>query len=155
MIQIRAGNLLGVQSEGLWYYTVVLDRVRLFGGNLVFAFHRGSPELLAPAEVLGGAGFHAFVDFIWAKRENRLIRVATSVDTNPYRTIRGFKGTHVAQGTKAHIWFLYDPDTFEERRRGPILTGEERSYPLFSCMDDARMVAYAQQGWTPDQDSRI
>ena len=72
MIRISPGDLVGVRANDRYYYALVLDRVRLFGGNWVFVFHRSSEDLLNAVDVLTGpvSGFNAFVDFIWAKRDS-------------------------------------------------------------------------------------
>jgi hypothetical protein len=85
VIQIAAGDLLAVEANGR-YYTPVLDKIRLFGGNWSVVFHKTSEQMLGPDEVLDGSrdGFHAFVDFIWAKREKRLRRLARGLDTRRF-----------------------------------------------------------------------
>src|SRR5712691_6214107 len=62
MIQISPGDLIAVATEGRYYYALVLDRVRLFGGNWVFVFHRSSQNILDAADLLDGprTGYHAF-----------------------------------------------------------------------------------------------
>jgi hypothetical protein len=97
-------------------------------------------------------GFHAFIDFIFAKRENRLDHLAKKVDIGPYNTVKHLKNTHIFPG-KAPLWFIYDLD-FNERRV-ESLSEEEKYYPLFERIDDTIMVQRVNELWTPDQDKRI
>ena len=90
MIQISPGDLVAVATDGRYYYALVLDRVRLFGGNWVFVFHCSSQNILDAADLLDGprTGYHAFVDFIWARK----------VDTKRFAGPGRLKGTHAIRG---------------------------------------------------------
>ena len=39
MIQQRIGDLLEIEEGGQYFYVVVLSKVIMFGGNILFAFH--------------------------------------------------------------------------------------------------------------------
>jgi hypothetical protein len=154
MIRPSVGDLITEKAGEKYYYTLLLSKVRLFGAPLVFAFHRTSTEPLDAASILREreSGFHEFVDFIWAKRENRLSRIATKIDTRPYDTVRRFKNTHTTQG-KARHWVIYD-EAFNEIRRPESLTAEEKAYPLFHRIDDTLMCSLIDNQWTPARDGR-
>ena len=113
---------MSVEASGRYYYAVILDRVRLFGGNWTFVFHSSSEQPLSAEAVLGGprGGYHAFVDFIWAKREKRLARLRRGVDVTPLWGPGRLKGTNAFKG-KAHLWFIYDM-SFKELKRAPRLS---------------------------------
>ena len=155
MIRTSPGDLLAVEHGGHYYYAIILGPVALFGGHWTYVLHQTSSELLTPDAVLRGnpSGFHAFVDFIWAKREDRITRVAKKIDVTPYDTVTRLKTTHTARG-KAEIWFLYD---LEQREVGRVthLTQEQRRFPLRERIDDALLVELVDQKWTPEQDPRI
>ncbi len=155
MIRIEPGDLVSVESEGSFYYALVLDRIRLFGGNWVFVFHDVSDRSLCAADLLEGArrGYHAFVDFIWAKREHRLARLARKVETSAFEGPGRLKNT-AALKEKAKLWFIYDM-TFKELKRVATLTSEEAKLPLNERIDDQIMVQRVRDRWTPDQDSRV
>jgi len=155
MLQVAPGDLIAIDANGQYYYALILDRIRLFGGNWTFAFHRSSPKLLTAAEILGGSadGFNAFIDFIWAKRENRLTRLKRGVDTAPFRGPGRLKGTNALK-EKAKLWFIYDM-SFNELKRVSRLTVAEAAYPQHSRIDDTIMVRRIDERWTPDQDPRI
>jgi hypothetical protein len=155
MIRPNVADLIAVNAAGKYYYALLLSKVRLFGAPLVFAFHRTSVEPLVADEIVkgNGPGFHEFVDFIWAKRENRVSRIASKIDTRPFDTVRRFKSTHTTKG-KASLWFIYD-QSFEEVRRTEQLTLEEKGYPLLHRIDDVLMCDLINQQWTPAKDERI
>jgi hypothetical protein len=155
MIRPQIGDLVAVSSGGAYYYALLLTKIRLFGAPLVFAFHQKSTALLTVDEIVrdGATGFHEFVDFIWAKREDRLFRVAARVDTKRFLAARNFKNTHTTKG-KAGLWFIYD-DSFNEIRRTSRPSADERAYPLFHRIDDIWMCKLIDRQWTPEQDERI
>lgn len=146
---------MAVSSGGAFYYALLLTNTRLFGAPLVFAFHQKSIALLSADEIVHdrAEGFHEFIDFIWAKREGRLFRVASKVETSKFQTARHFKNTHTIKG-KAEFWFIYD-ESFNELRRTRQLTVEERTYPLFHRIDDILMCKLIDRQWTPERDERI
>ena len=155
MIRPDVGDLIAVNATGKYYYALLLSKARLFGAPLVFAFHRTSATPLTADQVVegNGPGFHEFVDFIWAKRENRVLRIASKVDTRPFDTVRHFKNTHTTKG-KATLWFICD-QSFKEIRRTERLTVEEKAYPLLHRIDDILMCDLINQQWTPAKDERI
>jgi hypothetical protein len=124
MIHVAPGDLVAVAARGRYYYALVIERIRMFGGSWTFAFHRTSESLLAPEELLEGprSGFNAFVDFIWAKRERRLLRLARQVDASPFRGPGRLKGTHAVK-EKAAFWFIYDM-AFQHVKRESRLSRE-------------------------------
>jgi hypothetical protein len=82
MIHVKPGNLVAVFADGRYYYAAVLKNLMPRArGHWCFVFHKTSEQILSAGEVLNGAeiGFYDLVDFIWAKRQNRLIRIAERV----------------------------------------------------------------------------
>jgi len=155
MIQIKPADLVAVRANGKYYYALIVDRVRLFGGNWTFVFHRSSSELLDASAILEGepSGFNAFVDFIWAKRESRLTRLMRGVNTKPFFGPGRLKGTSTIKG-KANLWFIYDME-FNELKRTSHLTAQEAAYPLNSRIDDTIMIQRVSEQWIPERDPRI
>ena len=155
MIRVNPGDLIAVTLNDRYYYAVMLDRIRLFGGNWAFAFHRTSGRLLSSAELLGGpqAGFHAFVDFIWAKREGRITIIARKIDIKPYDHVQYLRSAHAIKGT-AERWFIYDRE-FREVKQTSELTEAEKRAPLEQRIDDTIMAERIDRRWTPDKDERI
>ena len=123
---------------------------------MVYVFHATTENEIAPADKVLGIeepGFHAFVDFIWAKREARIVRVAANVDIKPYDSVRYLKGTHPFVG-KAPIWFITDMN-FQEVKRVSELSEEEKHYPFPTRIDDTTMIERIEKQWKPNMDSRI
>ena len=50
VIQVAPGDLVAVEADGQYYYALILDHVKLFGGNWVFAFHTSSGKVLDAAQ---------------------------------------------------------------------------------------------------------
>jgi hypothetical protein len=138
-----------VEAAGRFFYALVLDRIGLFGGawSFVFAFH--SEMQLNSEQVLarGDQGWNGFVDFIWAKRENRITRLARGVDTSRFAGPGYLKGSN-AFPQKATMWWIHDLRTggVSQKRE---LTSEERAYPMNERIDDTIMVERVLAGWTP------
>jgi len=155
MIRPGVGDVVAVSARGKYYYALLLSKVRLFGGHLVYVFHQPSMQQLPVDQIVspGASGFHEIVDFIWAKRENRLSRIASKVDITPFNTIRHFKNTFALKG-KADFWWIYD-ESFNRIRRTELLTPGEMAYPLFHRIDDVVMCDLVDQEWTPAKDDRI
>jgi hypothetical protein len=156
MTQIYPGDLVQIAANHRFYYAITLDKIRLFGGQLCFVFHRTSERPLEAAEVLRGPseGFYEIVDFIWAKREGRIDRITKKLDTGALiRGISFFKTTFTTRG-KAKEWQIVDRDG-EEQRRVQKLSAEEKRYPLFHRIDDTLMVGLVDERWMPEKDDRI
>ena len=150
MVRVSPGDLVAIRAEsGRYYYALVLDEVGLFGGNWSFAFHQTSDSPLPPDEVLSsGGGFHAFIDYIFAKREKRITRLAAKIDVERYDGVRLLRGRSVLPGR----WeFIYNR-VFEEVARVERLSDEEKGYPFFERIDDTIMVQRVDRQWTPAVD---
>ena len=86
MIQIRAGDIIAVERGGRFFVAVLLTNQVMFGGHWTFVFHVLRDELPTASSICldPPVGFHAFVDFIWPKRESRLFRIARRVEIGRY-----------------------------------------------------------------------
>lgn len=156
MIQIYSGDLLQISANGRYYFAIVLDKIRLFGGQLCFVFYRTSDKPIEAEELTGGPfeGFYEIVDFIWAKREDRVTRIAKKLDTKELsRRVSYFKNTHAIK-EKANDWWIYDREG-RELRRIQKLTEEEKQYPLWHRIDDILMIGLVDKRWSPEKDHRI
>jgi len=156
MKRVSPGDLIAVRGNQKHYYVLVLDRVRLFGGHLVFALHRTSDDLLTADDVLNGPldGFVEFVDLIFAKREDRIERLRSKLDVSPWlRRATLFKNTFTIKG-KARRWTIYDA-AFRALKQVTELSQQEKGYPLFHRIGDGTMMDLVDRRWTPEQDERI
>jgi hypothetical protein len=155
VIRVKPGDLIAVSEAGRYYYALVLDRIRLFGGNWVFAFHTSSDQPVSADSLLGDtpSGFNAFVDFIFAKREGRLTRIAKGVPTDRFQGPGFLKSSFTIVG-KAAEWHIANM-AFEDIRRVRELDSDEREYPLRQRIDDSTMIERIRDQWTPGKDARI
>ena len=93
MIHAKPGNLVAVFADGRYYYAIVLKSLLPAArGHWCFVFYRASEHLLSAAEILNERplGFYDLVDFIWAKRENRLIRIAENIEIKSFAPLTSF-----------------------------------------------------------------
>jgi hypothetical protein len=156
MISIAPGDLISVERENRYYYAFILDKIQLFGGNLVYVFHRTSDTPLACDEVVDDtlSGFYAFVDLIYAKRQKRVRRLGGRPDLGKrLPRIIGFKRTMTLKG-KAKLWILSDLN-LKETERVECLTEEQKRLPLEVVYTDLHMARLAAARWSPEQDERI
>jgi hypothetical protein len=154
MIQVAPGDLVSIAANGRFYYALLIERIRMFGGCWSFVFHRTSSRVLTAPEVLGESqGFNAFVDYIWSKREKRIERIARKVDATAFRGPGFLKATHPFKG-KAPFWFIYDM-SFKQVARVTELSEEQARYPYHQTIDDVVMVNRVDARWQPDDDPRI
>ena len=107
MIQQHVGDLLEVKVGRKYYYVVVLTKIALFGGNILFAFHndgkKRKPEHLTPDQ----AGFNICADLLHPKRDGRVERLLTYDSVKGFWRTKHVKGTNTWQaGVKAEVWFI-------------------------------------------------
>jgi len=111
MIQQQPGDLLEIEFEGKLYYLVVLTKIVMFGGNIVFAFHsdgsQRSPDCLTPAAL----GFNICTDLLLPKKQGAVRRLSRFPDTSAFWRTRLVKSTSEHRlGHKAREWYIYSVD---------------------------------------------
>jgi hypothetical protein len=155
MIQIKQGDVIAIKQKGHFYYAIILSRIIYFGGNLVYAFHTKSDNLLTLKELIHKEtrGFNAIVDFIFAKREKRITKLGQIENLSKYREHKYYKATHQTRG-KAEFWFV-SSDDFKEVKRTEQLSEDEKEYPLRERIDDKLMIDKINNFWLPELDERI
>ena len=93
MIKLKEGDVIAFKRGDRYYYAVVITPIIMFGGNLVYAFHMTTDDLISLAELLKRqtSGFNAVVDFILAKREKRIIKLGSIKNPQQFRKTQYFK----------------------------------------------------------------
>ena len=84
MIQQQVGDLLEVEEDGQTFYVVVLTRVVMFGGNILFAFHTNGEGQTAGSLGPTHSGFNICADLLWPKKEGRVTRLPKFTDVAPF-----------------------------------------------------------------------
>jgi hypothetical protein len=153
MIQQQPGDLLEVEFEGKFFYLVVLTKIVMFGGNIVFAFHgdgsQRSPDSLIPA----APGFNICTDLLLPKRRGAVRRLSRFADTSAFWRTRLIKNTNEYRlGHRAREWYIYRVDDLrnhiERRSSMPVQYAEAMDGGMHSFDLAASKIL---QGYTPSQ----
>lgn len=96
-------------------------------------------------------GFNIIADFIFAKRENRIIKLGKIADYSSFRLFNFFKATNNHDDNPNKLWFIKDGN-FKEVKRTTKLTAEERKYPLIVCFSEESLIKKINNKWLPEQD---
>lgn len=151
MIQLRPGDLVAVQKEDTYVLFAILTKQILFGGHWCFVSHQHRNVLPAAADVVLGSGFNAAVDFIVAKREQRVFRISRG---NDFSSLMGpellqqppLKGQSTYRFWK---WKNGKREEAEYIRFTPSPTREEVSAPHYSCIGADFAFELAAHHWNP------
>ena len=84
MIRQAPGDLLEIQFEGKFYYVVVLTKIVMFGGNIIFAFHGDGRQ--RPSDILTehDSGFNICTDLLLAKKQGTVRRLRSFPDVSGF-----------------------------------------------------------------------
>jgi hypothetical protein len=157
VIRQGPGDLLEIEYEERWYYLLVLTKIVIFGGNIVFAFHgagdRQEPDSLREYD----PGFNVCTDLLMPKKEGTVTRLRRVEDLSPFWRTRLVKGTNEWRpGHKAEEWFLYDVDdlrhAIDRTRTMPPRYAEAMDDGVTSFDLVAEKIL---AGYTPDQNPRL
>jgi len=145
MIRQQVGDVLEIQYEGNWFYIVILTKIVMFGGNIIFAFHNRGKKLSYDELLKSKEGFNVVADLILAKREGVVQRIGKVNDADKYFTTKYLRGSWTDKvGKHRGDWFIYkiaDPRNHiakVKRLRGKYKNAMDRvTYPFPAV---ARMV---------------
>jgi hypothetical protein len=84
MIQQRIGDLLEIEEGGKHYYVIVLTKIVMFGGNILFAFHNDGKKRDVKSLSQSDTGFNICADLLWPKREGRVTRLHLYEEVSPF-----------------------------------------------------------------------
>jgi hypothetical protein len=115
MIQQRPGDLLEILFRGNYYYLVVLTRIVVFGGNIVFAFHGDGSRRDRASLTTSSPGFNICTDLLLPKKSGTVQRLARYEDMEPFWRTKLVKATHEHRpGQRASRWFIYHVEAYGE-----------------------------------------
>lgn len=146
-----------MEFEGKVYYLVVLTKIVMFGGSIVFAFHgdgsQRSPDTLTPA----APGFKICTDLLLPKKQGVVRRLSRFADTSAFWRTRLVKATSEHRlGHKAREWYIYCIDDLRNH------IGRRSSMPLrYAEAMDGGMHSFdltaskILQGYTPSQNPHL
>jgi hypothetical protein len=154
MIRLVPGDLVSLERDGAFHYALVLGKISYFGANWAYVFHVTSTQVMdAQAVIESQNGFNAFVDFIHAKRDQRLQRIGQRCEVHAFLGPGLMKKTFTTKG-KAEQWFITDMQ-HKEVKRVATLTPQERDYPLDQMISEGLMIRRIRERWIPAKDERI
>ncbi|MBX7106381.1 MAG: hypothetical protein K1X57_20050 [Gemmataceae bacterium] len=155
MIQQRIGDLLEIEEGGKYFYVVVLTKVVMFGGNILFAFHNEGRKREISSLAPNGGGFNICADLLLPKREGRVTRL------HRYRDVTAFWRSKYAKSTsefrpvvKSKDWFIYNLGG-QHIARVAHLTSEYRVAMDAACYSFDLVAGKVLAGYTPDQNQHI
>ncbi len=142
MKRIKHGDIIAIKINNIFYYAFILDKIKLFGGNWTYVLHYTSNELHNHSELLENnlSGFHAFVDFINAKRENRIFVISRNNDFAGYNKIKHLKAGIGIDPLNPKAWQIMDLE-FNDIKRVRKLNKKQIKYP-YATRIDYKLLAY-------------
>jgi hypothetical protein len=158
MIQQRVGDLLEIKEGGKYFYVVVLTKVVMFGGNILFAFHNDGKKRQLSSLAPDGSCFNICADLILPKRKGRVARLHRYDDLTPFWRSKFAKSTvEYRPGVKAKEWFIYSIDNLggPHLARVAQLTPEYRMAMDSGCHSFDLVADKVLARYTPDQNERI
>ena len=158
MIQQRIGDLLEIEEGGNYFYVVVLSKVVMFGGNILFAFHNGGQRREVSSLTSDCSGFNICADLLLPKREDRITRLHRYEDVSAFWRSKYVKATHEYRlGVKAKEWFIYSIDDLggQHIARVAKLTTEYRDAMDSVCHSFDLVAVKVLARYTPDQNEHI
>lgn len=157
MIQQKIGDLLEIDEGGRYFYVVVLTKVVMFGGNILFVFHNDGKKRQLSSLAPDSSGFNICADLLMPKRERRVHRLHRYEDVTGFWRSEYAKGTNEYRpGAKAKEWFVYSiNDLAHHIARVAKLTPKYRNAMDTGCHSFDLVAAKVLARYTPDQNEHI
>ena len=158
MIQQRIGDLLEIEEGGKHFYVVVLTKVVMFGGNILFVFHNDGKKCEVSDFASDSRGFNICADLLLPKRDGRVARLHRYEDVTPFWRSKFAKSTvEYRLGVKAKEWFIYDINKLDSQHiaRVPRLNPEYRMAMDSGCHSFDLVTSKVLARYTPDQNEHI
>ena len=155
MIRKQPNDYLEVIFEEKYFYIVVLSKVVMFGGSLIFPFHtdgsrQNVEELLHHPRP---KGFNCCTDLTLAKRRGRVRRIDKLEHVEKFWKSKLLKQPHALQlGDPVPYWHIYSIENFGE----PIKTVKWMRKKFRNAIDRTTTsfdvtAEYILEGYSPDQ----
>jgi hypothetical protein len=154
VLQIRPGDLVAIERDGLYVLAAILTRQLLFGGHWCFLAHHARHELPKDeADERISPGYNAFVDFIGPKREGRIVRLRRSAEFSSLYGASLLQQPPLEDEKNFRIWQWKDDrrETVEFVRITTSPTKRERHCAHYCCFSADFAWELAARAWTPDQ----
>ena len=153
MIRQQVGDLLEIEYEGKFCYLVVLTKIVMFGGNIVFAHHTDGRRHDLDSMLAHRQGFNVCTDLLLPKKEGVVTRLHRYEDVSEFWLTKYAKYCHEHRpGRTAEEWFIYeigDPGTEIARVREMPQKYREAMDNAMSSFD--LVAKEILNGYTPDQ----
>jgi hypothetical protein len=152
MLQLRPGDLVAIENDGVHVVAAILTKQILFGGHWSFMFHGTHEAVPSKLDFAGKpSGFNAAVDFILPKREGRLTRILRDgsfsallgpelVTQAPLRGEKNYRVWKWNGGSRQETEFV---------RFTPTPSVEEQTAPPHGCLAADFAWKLAARGWSP------
>lgn len=129
MIHQRPHDLLEIYLDGQYYYLVVLTKIVLFGGNIVFGFHgdgtkQDSEDLLLQQQP---TGFNCCVDLLYAKKHGEVKRIAAITVPERYWLTKFAKSPIKLgdSGDRVWGWKIYSIHDLQKVKKLKFIVGKK------------------------------
>ena len=158
MIQQRIGDLLEIEEGGKYFYVVVLSKVVMFGGNILFGFHNDGERRDVSSLTSHRSGFNICADLLLPKREARVTRLHRYEDISPFWRSKYAKATvEHRRAVKAKEWFIFRIDDLGGQHVARIaeLTPQYREAMDSGCYSSDLVAGKVLARYTPDQNEHI
>lgn len=158
MIQQRIGDLLEIEQGGKYFYVVVLSKVVMFGGNILFAFHNDGQKREISSLTSDCSGFKICAGLLLPQREDRVIRLHRYEDLSAFWRSKYSKVTNEYRlRVKAKEWFIYNIDDLGRQHiaRTAKLGREYREAMDSGCHSFDLVAEKVLARYTPDQNDHI
>ena len=116
MIRQQVGDVLEINFENRWYYVVILTKIVMFGGNIVFAYHNDGKKMTFEQLNKMREGFNICTDLIGMKRKGLVTRIGKIKDVDGLFISKYAKHTlEHRKGVKATRWSISDIHDYRHR----------------------------------------
>ncbi|WP_395741421.1 hypothetical protein [Prosthecobacter sp.] len=142
MIQQRTGDLLEVEFDGKFYYLVVLTKIVMFGGNIVFAFHGDGAQRHIGSLTSDAPGFNICTDLRMPKKEGTIRRLDSVADTTAFWRTRLVKSPADRRPRRwMRTWYIYSVDDLRNHTETRIWLRGKYAAAMDSGMHSFDLVA--------------